>query len=58
MQALSQMDKTRTSRLMVVQDGHLAGIIALKDMLKFIALKVELENDTERLRQLPLEDDG
>ena len=43
MQALSQMSKTGASRLMVVQNGQLVGILSLKDMLKFIALKVELE---------------
>jgi Zn-dependent protease/predicted transcriptional regulator len=57
MQALSQMQRKGASRLMVVHDGHLEGILSLKDMLKFIALKVELENDPEHVRRLPLEDD-
>jgi Zn-dependent protease/CBS domain-containing protein len=43
-QALSKMNKTSASRLMVVDHGHLEGIIALKDMLKFLSHKVELEN--------------
>lgn len=43
-QALSKMNKTSASRLMVVDHGHLEGIIALKDMLKFLSNKVELEN--------------
>ncbi|RJQ71926.1 MAG: site-2 protease family protein [Desulfobacteraceae bacterium] len=42
-QALSQMNKSATSRLMVVDQGRLTGIIALKDMLKFLSHKVELE---------------
>jgi len=42
-EALSRMSRTGQSRLMVVEDGRLLGIIALKDLLKFLALKVELE---------------
>ena len=41
--ALSLMQSTGNSRLMVVQDGRLVGIISLKDLLKFFALKVDLE---------------
>lgn len=58
MEALSQMQKQETSRLMVVQNGNLEGVLSLKDMLKFIALKVELENNGEHLRHLPLADDA
>lgn len=43
MKALSNMNRTGASRLMVVEEGRLVGIIALKDMLKFLSLKVELE---------------
>ena len=43
MKALSIMSKTGTSRLMVTEKNHLLGIIALKDLLKFLALKAELE---------------
>ncbi len=43
MKVLSMMNRTRASRLMVVDGGQLVGIIALKDMLKFFSLKVELE---------------
>jgi Zn-dependent protease len=45
MDALKKMSQTGASRLMVLEDGHLRGIISLKDMLKFISLKVELEED-------------
>jgi predicted transcriptional regulator len=31
------------TRLMVVQDGHLKGIVSMKDLREFIALKLELE---------------
>lgn len=43
MKALSIMSKTGASRLMVTEKNRLLGIIALKDLLKFFALKVELE---------------
>ena len=42
--AMSKMNQNGLSRLMVVDQGRLLGIIALKDMLKFLSLKVELED--------------
>ena len=42
-QALSQMNRNGASRLMVVEGENLVGIISLKDMLEFLALKVELD---------------
>lgn len=43
-EALSTMRKNHTSRLLVTKDGHnLLGIIALKDMLDFLSMKIELE---------------
>lgn len=41
--ALSKMSKTGSSRLMVVDHGHLLAIVALKDLLDFLSLKVDLE---------------
>jgi Zn-dependent protease/predicted transcriptional regulator len=41
--ALSKMKLTGASRLMVVEGDRLVGIIALKDMLEFLSLKIELE---------------
>lgn len=41
--AMSIMRQTGNSRLMVVEGGRLVGIIALKDMLDFFALKMNLE---------------
>jgi Zn-dependent protease/CBS domain-containing protein len=41
--ALAQMHRTRAGRLMVVENERLVGIIALKDLLQFLSLKVELE---------------
>jgi Zn-dependent protease/CBS domain-containing protein len=43
MEALSKMSRTRNSRLMVVDGERLVGMIALKDMLSFLSLKIELE---------------
>jgi len=43
MEALSLMNRTGASRLVVAEGDHLIGVISLKDMLKFLALKVELE---------------
>ena len=43
MHALSKMSQSGFSRLMVVEDGRLVGVISLKDLLRFISLKVELE---------------
>ena len=37
------MNRTGSSRLMVTEGNRRAGIISLKDMLKFLELKVELE---------------
>lgn len=46
MRALSKMNRTGNSRLLVTEDGHLVGIIALKDMLEFLSLKIDLEEAT------------
>jgi len=41
---LALMTRTGSSRLMVTEGNRLAGIISLKDMMKFFELKVELES--------------
>ena len=41
--ALSMMRQPGRSRLMVLEDEKLVGIITLKDMLKFLSLKVQFE---------------
>jgi Zn-dependent protease/CBS domain-containing protein len=43
LEALSAMRRNNASRLMVVEKDRLIGIIALKDMLEFLSLKVELD---------------
>ena len=45
MKALSRMNNRNVSRLMVVQDSSLEGILSLKDLLKFLSLKLELEDE-------------
>jgi Zn-dependent protease/predicted transcriptional regulator len=41
--ALSAMHQSKNSRLMVVEGERLVGVIALKDMLEFLSLKMDLE---------------
>jgi predicted transcriptional regulator len=41
--ALALMNKSGVSRLLVVEGDKLLGILTLKDLLKFLSLKVELE---------------
>ncbi len=43
MKALEKMSKTGISRMMVVRNGDLLGIVSLKDLLAFLSLKLELE---------------
>jgi Zn-dependent protease/predicted transcriptional regulator len=43
LKALAVMNKTSASRLMVVDGEKLVGVIALKDMMRFLSLKVDLE---------------
>ena len=42
--ALSQMQRTGSSRLLVTDGDQLIGIVSLKDLLRFLSLKMELEN--------------
>jgi Zn-dependent protease/CBS domain-containing protein len=41
--ALAMMNQTGQSRLLVVENGRLVGLVSLKDLLDFFSLKVELE---------------
>jgi predicted transcriptional regulator len=45
--ALAIMNRTGNSRLLVVQEDNLEGIISLKDMINLLSLKMEL-NDLEK----------
>jgi len=44
MKALSRMNRNQASRLMVTEGDRLVGVIALKDMMQFLSLKIELED--------------
>lgn len=45
MQALSRMNRTAMSRLLVVRDdGTLVGILTLKDLIEFLSLRIELDD--------------
>lgn len=54
--ALAAMNKAGVSRLMVVQEDRLAGIVSLKDLLQFLALKLDLEDGGPE-RQGPLDNE-
>ncbi|MEA3419026.1 MAG: site-2 protease family protein [Campylobacterota bacterium] len=41
--ALSKMSETRLSRLLVAERNKIVGIITLKDLLEYLAIKMELE---------------
>jgi Zn-dependent protease/CBS domain-containing protein len=43
LEALTRMSRSGASRLMVVDDDRLLGILSLKDLLHFFSLKMELE---------------
>lgn len=45
--ALAQMSRTGASRLLVIEDERLVGIISLKDLLRFLNLKLELEGEDQ-----------
>jgi Zn-dependent protease/CBS domain-containing protein len=45
MKALGKMQRTGLSRLLVVEGDKLVGIVSLKDLLRFLHLKLELEGD-------------
>lgn len=45
MEALTRMRRHRISRLMVVEDGRLVGIVTLKDLMALLSLKVELNTN-------------
>jgi predicted transcriptional regulator len=40
--ALSLMNQTGATRLLVVENGELVGVITLKDLLQFLSMKVDL----------------
>ena len=51
--ALGRMQGTGSSRLLVMDGGRLVGIVSLKDLLRFLHLKLELEDEEEGLGHRP-----
>src|SRR5262249_19239485 len=45
LKALERMQRTGSSRLLVVENGKLVGLLSLKDLLRFLDLKLELEHE-------------
>ncbi len=43
-QALTKMSQAGVSRMMVVEEDRLVGLLSLSDLMKFISLKMELED--------------
>ena len=58
LKALSKMQSTGASRLLVVEDDQLVGIVSNKDLMRFLQLKLELEGDEDEQQrpQPPLRD--
>lgn len=50
LEAISKMNRSGASRLIVVDGDRLVGIVSLKDMLKFLSLKIELEGEAASRR--------
>lgn len=44
--ALNKMNESGISRMLVVENNKILGIITLKDLLEYLALKMELETTT------------
>jgi Zn-dependent protease/predicted transcriptional regulator len=44
LEAMARMSRTGNSRLLVLDGGRLVGILALKDLLKFLAIKMDFES--------------
>jgi len=49
MKALSFMNSSGHTRLLVMEGEHLAGIVTLRDLLEFLSLKIELEEGAKAL---------
>lgn len=46
--ALSHLSRTGSSRVMVTENGELAGVLTLKDLMDFLSLKLELGSESHR----------
>jgi Zn-dependent protease/predicted transcriptional regulator len=50
--ALTVMHRTQNGRLLVIEGGRLVGVVTMKDMLKFLSLKLDLEGESAAGRGL------
>jgi Zn-dependent protease/predicted transcriptional regulator len=50
--ALTVMHRTQNGRLLVIEGGRLVGVVTMKDMLKFLSLKLDLEGESAADRGL------
>jgi Zn-dependent protease/CBS domain-containing protein len=50
LEALRLMERSKNARLMVVEDGHLVAVVSMKDLMTFLATKLDLENSPDKLR--------
>lgn len=48
--ALSKMQHTGLSRLLVTEGDHLVGIVSLKDLLRFLNMRLRLEHEDAGIR--------
>lgn len=58
LEALQLMSRSANSRLMVIENGHLVGILTLRDLMSFLATKLELDGRTAPRRDKAAEDIG
>jgi predicted transcriptional regulator len=54
LEALGKMQRAGVSRLLVTEDDHLLGVLSLKDLLRFLNLKLALEEGDGRADDLDL----
>ncbi len=52
MHALTLMQKSNNSRLLIVENGTLRGLVTLKDLLQFLSVKLDLEGESVDSRAL------
>jgi predicted transcriptional regulator len=57
LEALKKMQGGRHSRLLIVENGQLGGVLALSDMLQYLSLKQELEMQASPTGTTALVDD-
>ena len=52
MEVLAAMSRTQNSRYLVIEGDRLVGVLTLKDMLKFLSVKLDLE-ESEKIERYP-----